>query len=133
MILLDTHALIWMAAGAPELGPASLRLIDAAASRGELAVCAISFWECAQLVARKRIVLPAPVLEWRADLLASNVAELPLDGGMAIRSVTLPWTHKNPADRFIVASAIAHQATLITADTAILRWRNELPRHDARH
>ncbi|HSM21776.1 MAG TPA: hypothetical protein VK876_06160 [Rubrivivax sp.] len=26
----------------------------------------------------------------------------------------------------------AHQATLITADTAIRRWRNELPRHDAR-
>jgi PIN domain nuclease of toxin-antitoxin system len=46
--------------------------------------------------------------------------------------LTLPWTHKDPVDRFIVASALAHQATLITVDTTILRWRNELPRHDAR-
>jgi PIN domain nuclease of toxin-antitoxin system len=39
--------------------------------------------------------------------------------------------HGDPADRLIVATAIVHGATLMTADRALLRWRHPLPRQDA--
>jgi PIN domain nuclease of toxin-antitoxin system len=44
----------------------------------------------------------------------------------------LEHLHRDPADRFIVASAIALGAQLMTADTRILAWRGELSRLDAR-
>jgi PIN domain nuclease of toxin-antitoxin system len=37
----------------------------------------------------------------------------------------------NPADRFIVATAIAHDAMLVTADDRLLQWRHGLRRHNA--
>jgi PIN domain nuclease of toxin-antitoxin system len=50
---------------------------------------------------------------------------------MAILSVQLEGLHPDPADRFIVATAIAHGATLMTADAKLLRWRHPLARQDA--
>jgi PIN domain nuclease of toxin-antitoxin system len=39
--------------------------------------------------------------------------------------------HGDPSDRFIVATAIAHDATLLTADQRLLEWRNQLSRQNA--
>jgi len=96
-----------------------------------LAVSAISFWESALLHGRKRLELPRPPALWREDVMAAGLHEVPLDGGIAVAAAQLGIDHKDPADRFIVATAIAHDATLVTADKSILRWRGKLRRHDA--
>jgi PIN domain nuclease of toxin-antitoxin system len=44
---------------------------------------------------------------------------------------SLEGLHGDPADRFIVATAIVHDATLMTADAILLKWRNGLRRQDA--
>ena len=49
-----------------------------------------------------------------------------------MEAATLAWPHLDPADRFIVATALRDSATLLTADTAILEWRGPLKCHDAR-
>jgi PIN domain nuclease of toxin-antitoxin system len=46
-------------------------------------------------------------------------------------AVRLDLPHKDPADRIITASAIAQDATLITADSKILQWEHALKRHNA--
>jgi PIN domain nuclease of toxin-antitoxin system len=46
--------------------------------------------------------------------------------------VALAGLHSDPADRIIVATALAHDATLITADERLLAWRGPLKTHDAR-
>jgi PIN domain nuclease of toxin-antitoxin system len=131
VILLDTHALLWLAEANPRLGRKSRSLIESRWSDGQVAVCAISFWEAGRLAKRGRVELPAPILEWRTRWLNAGLHEFPLDGVIAIRSLDLAGLPEDPADRFIVAAALTNQATLVTADQKILEWRHSLERHDA--
>ena len=132
MIVLDTHALIWMDADDAALGPQARARIEQAWRAGELAVSAISFWECAMLVEKGRVVLPLAVESWRAGLLSAGLVEIPLDGRIALAAAGLADLHRDPADRFIAASAGARNATLVTADEKLLAWNSGLPRLDAR-
>jgi hypothetical protein len=76
--------------------------------------------------------LPVAVDSWRADLLMAGIQEIPVDGRIALLAVSLPDLHKDPADRFILATALIQQATLITADAKLLAWPGALARKDAR-
>jgi PIN domain nuclease of toxin-antitoxin system len=97
-----------------------------------VAVAAISFWEAGLLAQRGRLRLPATVDRWRVALLAAGLTEIPLDGASAVRALQLAAMHDDPADRFIVATAIELRATLVTADDRLLEWRGAVERHDAR-
>lgn len=132
MIVLDTHVLLWMDQNSSLLGNQARLLIDQAWRVGEVMVSAISFWECAMLVERGRVVLPCDTDKWHADLVDAGVREVALDGCIALSAVALDWDHRDPADRFIVATAIQLNATLLTADEKILAWRGSLARIDAR-
>lgn len=132
MIVLDTNALLWAAADDRRLGRKAGALIDKHWTAGKIAVPAIVFWEAGLLEARRRLRLPAPVREWRQSLLDAGVIELALDGATALRALDLAGLPDDPADRFIVASALVHGAALMTADEKILDWRHALERHDAR-
>lgn len=72
------------------------------------------------------------VREWRDGLVSAGIKELPLDGEVALRAAELTGLHADPADRFIAATALVHDATLITADERLLAWKHSLDRHDAR-
>ncbi len=78
------------------------------------------------LAQRGRITLPAAPEIWRADLLQAGVHEIPLDGRIAQLATRLEGMHRDPADRFIVATAILNTALLLTADQNILSWQGEL-------
>jgi PIN domain nuclease of toxin-antitoxin system len=65
-------------------------------------------------------------------LLAAGLLELPLDGEVADAAARLTDLPRDPADRFIVATAIKQRATLLTADRALLDWKGAFRRADAR-
>lgn len=93
---------------------------------------AVSFWEVAMLAAKERLALVRPAAGLRDELLASGLVEVPLSGDVAIAAAALDGFHADPADRFLVATAQALSATLLTADSRILDWPGRLKRHDAR-
>jgi PIN domain nuclease of toxin-antitoxin system len=132
VIVLDTHVLLWTVSDDRKLGRKTRAMLDRVWANGELAVPAIAFWEAGLLEARSRISLPTPVREWRNAVLAAGAVELPLDGNVALRALDLAGLHDDPTDRFIVATALVHEATLITADERLLGWQHSLERHDAR-
>ena len=132
MIVLDTHVLAWVANDERRLGRKTKALINRLWARGEVAVCAMSFWEAALLEARGRIELPAPASEWRGQLLAAGLVELAVDGETGVRAVGLGGLSNDPVDRLIVATALHHGAALVTADERLLGWDHPMPRHDAR-
>lgn len=131
MTLLDTHVLLWLVLGDTRLGRRASAAVRAAERTRTLAVSAISFWEIEMLGQRRRVeVEDAPGL--RRAVLGAGVRELPIDGEVAVAAARLPGLHRDPADRFIAASAAMHDATLVTADTRLLDWREPLRRIDAR-
>ncbi len=131
MILLDTHSLIWLIEGNPRLGSEALRMIEAAEAEAAVAVSAISFWEIALLLRKQRLVIGKGAAAWREAALGLGVIELPLDGATAIAAASLDL-HPDPADRFILATAQARAATLVTADEQLLAWPGQVNRQDAR-
>lgn len=132
MIVLDTHALIWLECDDRRLGRKSRRLIEKEWANGEVAVCAISFWEVALLQSRNRVVFSRSIEEWRSAILEDGIAELALNGVIGIRAVEFGELPQDPADRLIVATTVVHRAELMTADERLLSWRHDLVRHDAR-
>ena len=121
-LLLDTHVLVWLMGGVQRLGPKARAAIHAAGQRQELLISAITPWEVALLVSKKRIEVYRDVLEWVRDALATPGASLAaLEPEIAVASVRLPFDmHADPADRILVATARHLGASLVTADEALL-------------
>ena len=125
-LLLDTHIWLWLACGVQgKISPATLRAIERAGQRHTLFVSIISVWEIALLESKRRIALPMPTQKWitraldnpEIKLIGLNEPEIVLD------SCNLPEEfHADPADRFLVATARARNATLVTADQRILDY-----------
>jgi PIN domain nuclease of toxin-antitoxin system len=61
-----------------------------------------------------------------------GVREISLSAEIAIRASELENLSRDPMDRLIIATALVEQASLMTADQAILDWSGRLQRHDAR-
>jgi PIN domain nuclease of toxin-antitoxin system len=113
VLLLDTHALVWLVMDSPRLG----KLARRRAARGAH-VSAITFWELEMLAEAGRIRLGMSVSEARDIVLQTNITELPIDGVIAMTAARLGM-HADPGDRFIVATALSFGATLMTADAKI--------------
>ena len=131
MILLDTHVALWLTLDSNSLGKRSRRIAQRAATDNELAISAMSFWEIALLIAKRRLHPPESANDMRRRILDEGAIELPLTGQIAILAGELEGLHGDPADRFIAATAIAHDAILVTADDRLLRWRHSVRRHNA--
>ena len=129
--MVDTHALLWSRRRSSPMGPGAMEAIDAALQEDDLAVSAFTFWEVAMLRAKDRLDSPADVATWRRELLGQGLIEIPVDGDIGIRANALADFHADPADRIIVATALAGHR-LVTADERILAWYGALDRLDAR-
>jgi len=132
VILIDTHVLAWVQFEPKRLGSKSRNLIERLWATNEVCVSAISFWELGKINEHKRLAVTISMRSWRIALLNSGLIELPLNGEIALRSLDFLALHADPADRFIAATALVHDASLMTADEKLLDWHHELKRHDAR-
>ena len=104
-----------------------------AQAQGRLAVSCFTLWEIAMLLRKNRSIIQQPLNEFRVAIGKMGVVEIPVTTEIAILSQELDSGFPaDPADRIIVATAIAQEALLVTADAAILGWPGELQRHDAR-
>ena len=121
MIVLDTCALLWLAIAPDRLSSVAREEIRAA---GEFAyVSAISAWEIAwkHRCGKLRLKL-APEVWWPRALAQHALKELPISAAIALRSATLPSLHRDPADRFLIATAQEHNLVLLTPDPAIQQY-----------
>ena len=123
--VLDTHVWIWLMEGLkPELSEATVRVIEEAGSRSELALAAISVWELGMLEAHGRITLSRSIDEWvRAALTAPGLRLVDLTPEVAVESTRLPCDPPgDPADRMIIATTRVLGGTLVTCDEQILAY-----------
>ena len=123
VIILDTHIWVWWVHGDSALAAETCALIDASEHSG-IGVSAMSCWEVAKLVERKRLSLPYPVFDWMEQALAyPGIRLIELSPRIAAESSQLPGTfHRDPADQVIVASARVLDVPLVTVDAKILAY-----------
>jgi PIN domain nuclease of toxin-antitoxin system len=119
MILLDTHALIWLARDPSKLSRAATEAIRGAVRNGGLAISAITIWELAWLATHSRLNLKEPVDDFVKEL-TSRTAVRPITSRIAILANQLPATFpSDPCDRLIGATALAEGIVLVTKDRMI--------------
>lgn len=118
MIVLDTHAWLWWLTTPEKLGHKAKRAIDKADRIGIPSICV---WEVAMKAQAGKLKFNRPYDIWIDEALTedSRTELLHLLPRISIDAARLPWAHRDPADRFIVATARAHDAALITADERI--------------
>ena len=123
-LLLDTHIWIWLNNADAELKPKAIAWIDAAAQGDGVFISAITVWEVATLVSKKRLILQISLADWIDTALSQPGIELaPLSPFISIESASLPGLfHGDPADRIITATARVNQLTLMTRDNLILQY-----------
>lgn len=82
----------------------------------------MSMWEALLLAKRGRIEVSGAGPDWvRQALHAMPVRDATLTREVALASRSVDVRHEDPADRFIAASAIVYELTLVTADRRLLR------------
>jgi PIN domain nuclease of toxin-antitoxin system len=116
-LLLDTHIWLWSLVDPGKLGKRVLHELRNPAN--ELWLSPISTWEALTLNAKGRIQLPKDLTRWVAEATA-RLREAPLTHEIALAAEQLPFAHRDPADRFLVATAQVLDLTLITADANLL-------------
>ena len=120
MLLLDTHLLLWAAFEPARLSPKATKTLQ---SRDiPLAFSLASLWEVAIKTSLGRPDFSVdPGLLHRA-LLAEGFFEVAIAAPHLARVATLPWVHRDPFDRLLVAQAIEDKLTLLTADATLKRY-----------
>jgi PIN domain nuclease of toxin-antitoxin system len=122
LVLLDTCAWLWLANGHERFVNASCRGdVEAAGRDGRLFLAPISMWEVAMKVAKGKLALSSPTLEWiQHSKRRSRIQDAPMAAEVAVDSATLPGSfHADPADRLVIATARYLDAHLVTGDKAI--------------
>ena len=121
-LLLDTHVWLWWLLGSERLSASERRALDQLAASGNVCLAAMSLWEAQMLQAKGHLILNRPFPAWLRQAAATDVVQLlPLNADVVVIAVdALPNTfHGDPADRLIVATAVAHGLPLATHDQAI--------------
>lgn len=117
MIVLDTPIWHWWTNQIP--GKLSLKIIALIEETDELAVSAISCFEMAWLVRHGRIDLDMPFEDWFREVEChTGIQILPVTAQIGIQAVALPEHYKDPQDRIIIATALLHDAYLLSFDSA---------------
>ena len=120
-LLLDTHVWIWLALEKNKsLSARSRKAINKSDHRW---ISAISCWELAKLVEKKRIGFSIPTLTWiRRSLNQFNIKVADLSPEIAVESTLMRGFHSDPADQIIVATSRILGLPLVTSDRKILEF-----------
>lgn len=117
-VLLDTHTLLWLVSDPSQVAQSALAVLSSPETN--LWVTAASAWEISIKTRLGRLDGEALLSAW-ADILADmSTSELPIESPDAILAGRLPWQHKDPFDRVIVAQALRRNLTIATRDTKII-------------
>ena len=117
-VLLDTCALLALARG--ELPAAAAHALRGAQ---EATVSVVSGWEVAIKTAAGKLRLHAPPAQWFAGLTERYaLRDVPLDVRTACAAAALPFIHRDPFDRVLVALALANGWSVLTSDDNIPKY-----------
>lgn len=115
-LLLDTHALLWFLQGDERLSANARN--DIVTAGPVAAVRIASLWEIAIKMSLGKLTLPRPFKElFPSSIVASNLSLLNIGMDHLARLSTLPFHHRDPFDRLLIAQATVDDLELVTRDS----------------
>lgn len=115
-LLLDTHILLWYLEGHYNLPEAQRLLIED--RHNQVAVSAASLWEMAIKMSLGKLELMDDLATIETTLIQQGIHILPIQIAHLQRLLGLPFHHRDPFDRLIIAQALVEEMTLVSDDTA---------------
>jgi PIN domain nuclease of toxin-antitoxin system len=119
-LLLDTHLLLWAAYTPQRLSLPAREAI--AGADNELLFSAASLWEIAIKTGLGRADFQVDVRRFRRELLEHAYHELPVTGEHVAAVSHLPFIHRDPFDRLLVAQAMVEGIALFSADATVAAY-----------
>jgi PIN domain nuclease of toxin-antitoxin system len=122
-LLLDTHIWLWSAQEPHKLNSEVHRVI--ADRRNACYLSPVSIWEVIVLLEKKRIAINQDFGQWfEQTKVEFDLQEAPFDWKVVHELRFTMLEHRDPADRFLAATAMAHDMVLVTSDQRLLRVPN---------
>jgi PIN domain nuclease of toxin-antitoxin system len=116
-MLLDTHAFLWFITDDPRLSVTGKATIANPAH--DILISPASYWELAIKIRLGKYPLSVPFETFiTRGIIDNRFHILPIEPRHAAAVATLPFHHRDPFDRLIIAQAIVEQVSLVSADTA---------------
>ena len=119
-LLLDTHAFLWFVTGDRRLSRASRAALEHEDAR--LLLSAATVWEMAIKSSLGRLSLPGPLQDYLAEKAAEGFDLLPVDWLHAAAVERLPFHHRDPFDRLLVAQALVEGLPIVTRDRVFRKY-----------
>jgi PIN domain nuclease of toxin-antitoxin system len=116
-ILLDTHLILWWLANSPSLSEQARTIISD--PENTVFVSAVSLWEIWLKESLGKLRLPP---DFESRLAAESFENLPLTAAQARQVALLPWRHRDPFDRMLVAQAQVENLIFLTADDLVTAY-----------
>ena len=113
--LLDTHALIWFINGDDKLPQIVKKLIETQ-SEGQVFVSVVSFWEIAIKVSLGKLELTLPFSQTLKKVEENGFSVLSLHFQHTLSLAQLPFHHRDPFDRTLIAQALTENLSIITKE-----------------
>ena len=114
-ILLDTHAFLWFIVNDPQLSTTAKAMIEDPAN--DVEVSPASYWEIAIKISLRKYSLPQPYQQFMESQIATNVFRiLHIEPKHTNLVTTMPFHHKDPFDRLLVAQAIVEGIAIVSVD-----------------
>jgi len=118
-ILVDTHAFIWFVEGNGRLGKEAKERIEKAPHRF---LSVASVWEIAVKVSIGKLGMSLPFERLQEILDNNGFGLLPIRLAHTQRLIDLPFHHKDPFDRLLIAQAMVEQLPIITVDAHFAKY-----------
>lgn len=112
--LLDTHTLIWFINGDRDLSDKVRKAIEAADSANFVSIA--SLWEMAIKVSLGKLELKTPFSHVYNQMSNNGFELLPITFEDTLKLSVLPWEHRDPFDRLIIAQALNNDLTILSKD-----------------
>lgn len=123
-ILIDTHVLLWHLEGDEQLSPDRRSLITDPAN--VIFVSIASFWEVAIKSSLGKLSLSRSISEIFAEVDSSTTSLLAIEPSHTLQVYSLPFHHKDPFDRMIVAQALVDDLYLMSNDANFVDYGVDL-------
>jgi PIN domain nuclease of toxin-antitoxin system len=116
-LLLDTHSFLWFIDGSENLSTTGRTLIEDASNQPFLSVAGL--WEMAIKLSLGKLRLAQPFdLLIPQQMQLNGIEPLGIEMDHVATVAKLPFHHRDPFDRLLIAQAMVEQIPIVSADTA---------------